>query len=163
MKKIITEEMKNRQRIVEYAIKYDNNAKAARKYHTSRQQVQRWRQRYDGTIHSLALKSTRPKSHPNEHTQAEIDLIIKQHRRYRHEGLAQVYVSCKKHGYKRSYGSMLKQIKKYCKKKKEEKKKRYPKSSWKPEKTTAPGEKIQIDIKYVPQECIGWDSKGIRY
>lgn len=48
---IITEEMRFRQRVVEYAIKHDNNAKAARRYHTSRQQVQRWRKRYDGTVH----------------------------------------------------------------------------------------------------------------
>ncbi len=34
-----TEEMRFRQRVVEYAIKHDNNAKAARRYHTSRQQV----------------------------------------------------------------------------------------------------------------------------
>jgi len=36
MKSIITEEIKLRQRAVEYAIKHDNNAKAARKYHTTR-------------------------------------------------------------------------------------------------------------------------------
>ena len=39
MKISITEEMKFRQRVVEYAIKHDNNAKAARRYDTSRQQV----------------------------------------------------------------------------------------------------------------------------
>ena len=39
MKSIITEEIKLRQRAVEYAIKNDNNAKAARKYHTTRQQI----------------------------------------------------------------------------------------------------------------------------
>ena len=43
MKSIITEEIKLRQREVEYAIKHDNNAKAARKYHTTRQQIARWR------------------------------------------------------------------------------------------------------------------------
>ena len=47
MKSIIIEEIKLRQRAVEYAIKYDNNAKAARKYHTTRQQIDRWRSRYD--------------------------------------------------------------------------------------------------------------------
>ena len=40
MKISITEEMKFRQRVVEYTIKHDNNAKAARRYDTSRQQVQ---------------------------------------------------------------------------------------------------------------------------
>ena len=53
MKSIITEEIKLRQRAVEYAIKNDNNAKAARKYHTTRQQIARWRSRYDGTPQSL--------------------------------------------------------------------------------------------------------------
>lgn len=41
MKNSITEEMKFRQRVVEFAIKYGNNAEAARRYKTSRQQVQR--------------------------------------------------------------------------------------------------------------------------
>ena len=68
MKTIITEEMRFRQRVVKYAIKHNNNAKAARRYHTSRQQVQRWRNRYDGTVESLANKSRRPHSHPNQHT-----------------------------------------------------------------------------------------------
>lgn len=41
MKTIITEEMRFRYKAVKYAIKHNNNAKAARRYHTSRQQVQR--------------------------------------------------------------------------------------------------------------------------
>ena len=56
MKSIITEEIKLRQRAVEYAIKHDNNAKAARKYHTTRQQIARWRSRYDGTAQSCSQK-----------------------------------------------------------------------------------------------------------
>ena len=67
MKNIITEEMKFRQRVVEYAIKNNNNAQAARRYHTSRQQLQRWRKKYDGTVKSLANKSRCPHSHPNQH------------------------------------------------------------------------------------------------
>jgi transposase len=88
MKTIITEEMKFRQRVVEYAIKHNNNAKAARRYHTSRQQVQRWRKKYDGTTQSLANKSRRSHSHPNQHTQEELDLI-KQKYRY-HSCICQV-------------------------------------------------------------------------
>ena len=41
MKISITEEMRFRRKVVEYAIKYNNNAKAARRYDTSGQQVQR--------------------------------------------------------------------------------------------------------------------------
>ena len=47
MKFIITEEIKLRQSAVEYEIKYDNNDKVARKYYTTRQQIDRWRRRYD--------------------------------------------------------------------------------------------------------------------
>ena len=73
MKISITEEMRFRQRVVEYAIKNNNNAMAARRYGTSRQQVQRWRKKYDGTVQSLANKSRRPHKHPNQHTEEELE------------------------------------------------------------------------------------------
>lgn len=82
MKQIITEEMRTRKKIVEYAIKHDNNVKAARRYHTSRQNVKRWRDRYDGSWESLRNKSTRPYSHPNQHTEEELQLIKQKNRRY---------------------------------------------------------------------------------
>lgn len=107
MKTIITEEMRYRERVVQYAIK-SNNAVAARRYHTSRQQVQRWRKKYDGTTASLSNKSTRPHSHPNQHTREEIELIKRMHRRYSFEGLAQVYRSLMDAGYTRTYQSMQK-------------------------------------------------------
>ena len=83
----VTEEMKFRQKVVEYAIKHNNNAKAARRYKTSRQQVQRWRKKYDGTLQSLANKSRRPHSHPNQHTEKEIELLSKKYRNHKNEGL----------------------------------------------------------------------------
>lgn len=83
--------MQFRQRVVKCAIKYNNNAQAARRYHTSRQQVQRWRNKYDGTVQSLANQSTRPHSHPNQYTKQELTLIQKKHRYHSFEGLAQVY------------------------------------------------------------------------
>ena len=80
MKNSITEEMKFRQRVVEFAIKYGNNAEAARRYKTSRQQVQRWRKKYDGTENPLTNKSRRPHSHPNQHTKDEIELLRKKYK-----------------------------------------------------------------------------------
>lgn len=162
MRIIITEEMRFRQKVVEYAIKHKNNAKAARRYDTSRQQVQRWRKKYNGTVESLANKSRRPHSHPNEHTQKEIELTNKKYQYHKHEGLGQVYRKCKESGYKRSYGSMCKQIRKQ---KSYEKAKRisYPKSKYKALKGTYPGEYVEIDVKYVPNECIGFKSNYERY
>ena len=163
MKSIITEEMRFRQRVVKYAIKYNNNAKAARRYHTSRQQVQRWRRKYDGTVHSLANKSRRPHSHPNEHTQEELNLIKHMCRYHGHEGYAQVYRKLKDSGYKRTYDSMCKQIRKMKLNKPSEKRKSYPKSNYKKKTVTYPGERVQVDVKFVPLDCIGFASKHSRY
>ena len=112
MKFIITVEIKLRQRAVEYAIKNDNNAKAARRYHTIRQQIARWRSQYDGTAQSLLPKSRRPLHHPKEHKTHELELIHKIYKRYSRDGLAEIYVQCQRRGYKRSYGAMKKMIKK---------------------------------------------------
>ena len=155
--------MRFRQRVVKYAIKYNNNAKAARRYHTSRQQVQRWRKKYDGTIQSLANKSRRPHSHPNQHTQEELDLIKHKYRYHGHEGYAQVYRKLMDAGYTRTYDSMCRQIRKMKLVKPEKKRKSYPKSRYEKVTATYPGERVQIDIKFVPIECIGFSSNHSRY
>ena len=85
MKPIITEELRLRKRICEFAIKHENNAEAARRYHTSRQQVLRW---LDGTLDSLRPLSRRPHTQPNQHTTAELTIVRQMNTRYRHEGLA---------------------------------------------------------------------------
>lgn len=162
MKTIITEEMRFRQRVVEYAIKYNNNAKAARRYHTSRQQVWRWREKYDGTVQSLANKSRRPHAHPNQHKQNEIDLIRHKCRYHGHEGLAQVYRELRDSGYRRTYDSMCRQIRK-MKINVKKKNKSYPRTGHKKDPATYPGERVQIDVKYVPIECIGFASYHSRY
>ncbi|MGO4936493.1 helix-turn-helix domain-containing protein [Fundicoccus sp. Sow4_H7] len=77
MKLTITEEMRYRKKVVEFAIKHDNNSTAARKYDKSRQNVKRWRDRFDGTCDSIRNKSRRPHSHPNQHTSEELLLIKK--------------------------------------------------------------------------------------
>ena len=40
---------------------------------------------------SLANKSRRPHSHPNQHTKTKIELLNKKYRYHKHEGLGQVY------------------------------------------------------------------------
>ena len=73
---IITEEMRYRQKLCEYAKKY-GVTKAARRYHTNRQFVYRQLKKYDGTVRSLALRSRRPKNSPKAHTEEELTLIKK--------------------------------------------------------------------------------------
>lgn len=92
--KIITEEMRYRKILCEYAIK-NGVTKAARRYHTNRKFVYRQLEKYDGTVRSLALKSRKPHNHPNTHTEEEINLIKKVKSRYGNDGLAEVYVQLK--------------------------------------------------------------------
>ncbi|WP_064579975.1 hypothetical protein [Streptobacillus moniliformis] len=102
---IITEEMKFRHRLCEYAIK-NGVTKAARRYHTNRQFVYRQLKKYNGNIKSLALGSRKPHTSPNAHTEEELILIKNMLKKHGSYGLAQVYVSCKNKGYNRSFGSM---------------------------------------------------------
>ena len=156
---IITEEMRYRKRLCEYALKY-GVTKAARKYHTNRQFVYRQLEKYDGTLKSLALKSRRPHSHPNAHTEEELNLIKKVKSRYGIDGLAEVYVQLQKRGYTRSYGSMVKQISKLPK---EKTKLRKGYTKHEEIRGQYPGDKVQVDIKYVPRECLVFDTQDKKY
>ena len=158
----ISEIYRVRQRAIEYAIKHNNNSKAAVKYKTSRQQIKRWRDRYDGTVQSLLPKSRRPKSHPNQHTQEEIELVMKKYRKFGYEGLAEVYVKARKEGYSRTYDSMCRIIRK-MKGNAKEKPKKLHKRKKKVEQAKYPGERVQIDIKYVPEECIQFGTRDQKY
>lgn len=157
--KIIPEEMRYRKRLCEYA-KKNGVTKAARKYHTNRKFVYRQLEKYDGSVRSLALKSRKPHSHPNAHTEEELKLIKKVKSRYGNDGLAEVYVQLKRRGYNRSYGSMVKQISRIPKEKR-----KYRKGYTKHEEIRGqyPGDKVQVDIKYVPRECLGFDTQDKKY
>ena len=143
---IITEEMRFRQRLCEYAIKY-GVTRAARRYHTNRQFVYRQLKKYDGTVRSLALKSRRPHSSPNAHTKEELALIRRMLKRNGVYGLAEVCVRCREKGYKRSFASMCRQIRK----------KGYRKSTIRRKSYT------KYEKMYVPDECIRFPSYGNRY
>ena len=113
----ITEEMRFRQRLCEYAIKY-GVTKAARKYHTNRQFVYRQLKKYDGSVRSLALKSRKPHCSPNAHT-------------------------CPSKGYTRSFGSICRQIGKKGYKKPTIHRKSY--TNYKRMDGEYPGHKVQVD------------------
>ncbi|MGI6377508.1 MAG: DDE-type integrase/transposase/recombinase [Bacilli bacterium] len=156
----ITEEMRFRQKMCEYALK-NGVTRAARRYHTNRQFVYRQLNKYDGDIRSLALRSRRPLTSPNAHTDDELSLIKRMLRRNGVYGLAEVYVRCCQKGYKRSFGSMCRQIRKKGYKTPEIHRKSYTKYERLDGKY--PGDKVQIDIKYVPLECIKFPTYGDRY
>ncbi|WP_311515819.1 DDE-type integrase/transposase/recombinase [uncultured Megasphaera sp.] len=158
--KIITEEMRFRQRLCEYAIKY-GITRTARKYHTNRQFVYRQLKKYDGTVRSLALKSRRPHSSLKAHNKEELALIQQLLKCNSVYGLSEVYVRCREKGYKRSFTGMCRQIRKKGYKKPTIRRKSY--SKYERMDGRYAGDKVQIDIKYVPDECIRFPSYGNRY
>lgn len=160
MSKIITEEMKYRQKVCEYAIKH-GVTKAARRYHTYRQFVCRQLARYDGTARSLALRSRRPRRSPNAHSEEELSLIHRMLKRNGVYGLAEVYVRCRSKGYSRCFESMCRQIRNKGYRKPQGHRKSY--TRYEGLSGRFPGDKVQIDIKYVPKECIRFPSYGLRF
>lgn len=149
---ILTQKARNRQSVVKVALR-KGKAFAARKYGVSLSSVKRWCKRYDGTWQSLREKSHRPHSHPKQHTPEEEQLIrdafpLKFYR-YGWDG---VFQEVKAHGYSRSFSGMVYAAKRLglaeaAKKKTRKHDHRYP-------ELTQPGEKVQIDVKEVPYNCL---------
>ena len=75
MSKSITQDMRYRQSLMQYAAKY-GVSRASRKYNKSWSYIYFWKTRWNGSVESLACQSRRPHHHPNQHTEAELNLIL---------------------------------------------------------------------------------------
>ena len=140
----ITQTMRFRQAVIEYSNKYGVTAAAIR-CKLNRQYVYRWRKRYDGTFQSLADRSHRPHSHPNQHTQDEIKLIKNMRRRNPNTDLVVFWVKLRQRGYTRSGSGLYRFSKKHGQM---TVKLPNPKYIPKPyEKMDYPGQLCQIDVK----------------
>lgn len=154
----ITQEAYFRQRVLKYSFK-KGVSEAARRYHISRKTIYVWRKRYDGTWKSLVERSHRPHHHPNEHTAEEKEMILRRYPRYKND-LIRLWDSLRKCGYTRSYTSMLRVIRKWVK---PEIKKRTARKSQPYQRAEYPGQKVQIDVKYVPTRCVTNGKKYYQY
>ena len=155
---IITSSAHFRQRVVKKSYKI-GVTKAADKYRVSRNAIYEWRNKYDGTVKSLREKSHRPHHHPNEHTAEEKESILRRYPRYRNDKI-RLWDSLRKDGYTRTYYSMLRVIRKWVEPEIERRNKRKAKEYLRAE---YPGQKVQVDVKYVPSECIAGDKKYYQY
>ena len=147
----ITQDMRFKQAVIEYSFK-NGVTKAAIRYKTSRQNIYRWRKKYDGTVRSLADRSHRPHSHPNQHSEAEIKLIKDMRRRNPYAGLVVFWVKLRQRGYTRSISGLYRVLRRLDGK---PIKLPNPKKESKPyEQMQYPGQRGQIDVKYVPKVCL---------
>lgn len=134
------------------------------KYHISKASLMRWNKAFDGSLESLLPKSKRPHTpHPNAHTEAEIQKIQNLIRRNPNIGLTELYTKLRSSiAYSRHYASLYRVLVRlgYYLNKTSIKKK------YKPKKYATPaslGEKMQLDVKYVPRECNANSTDDYRY
>lgn len=158
---ILSQQKYHRQRMVKYAAKHSITETAIR-YGVSRKTVYKWVNRYDGTTDSLVDHSHRPLSSPRKHTDREIKQIKRRLKKHKWKDLILAYQELvEKDGYTRSYGG-YKRIVSQLKALKPKRKKRIRKP--KPyQRAEYPGQKIQLDVKYVPSYCITDGKKYYQY
>ena len=155
---IIAQEARFRQQVVKYSLKH-GVTEASIRYKVSRMSIYRWRARYNGKWWSLKEHSHRPKHHPAEQTEEEYALI-KRHYPY-YDDMIMLWDKLREKSYKRCYQSMLRAIRRMgLDKAPYARKPRKPKPY---QRAYYPGQKIQIDVKFVPNYCIADGNKYYQY
>ena len=147
--------MRFKQAVIEYSFNH-GVTHAAIRYKTSRQNIYRWRKRYDGTVRSLADRSHRPHNHPNQHTEEEITLIRNMRRRNPHAGLVVFWVKLRQRGYTRSISGLYRLLRRIDGKPIKLPNPKYESKQY--EQMQYPGQRVQIDVKYVPSACLVGDA-----
>lgn len=150
MSNSITQDMRYRQSLMQYAQKY-GVSRASRKYNKSRSYIYFWKARWDGSVQSLACQSRRPHHHPNQHTQEELKLICDMRRRNPSLGMIELWHRLKLRGYTRRPESLFRVMRKLGLFPAAEKKKAYKPKPY--EQMTYPGQRVQVDVKVVPRRC----------
>lgn len=128
-------------------------SKACSYYHVKRSSLFRWLKQFDGSADSLKDRSHRPLSpHPRTLSEKTVSKVLNLKRRNPDESYMDIWMKMRRNNYVISLSSVLrilKRAKKYTPyvsnaKKKHNKKYHTP---------TMLGEKWQMDVKFVPQEC----------
>lgn len=156
---IISSNAHFRQRVLKYSLRYGVSA-ASRFYRVSRNAIYEWRAKYDGkSWKSLKDKSHRPHHHPNEHTSEEKQLILRLYPYYNND-MIMLWDALRKRGYTRSYTSLVRVVNKWIrpeiKQKQSRKTKPYQRAEY-------PGQKVQVDVKFVPSYCVVNEQKYYQY
>lgn len=156
----ITQQAHHRQRMMKYLEAHGNVTETAIRYMTSRKTVTKWRTRWDGTVSSLEDQSRKPKNSPRKHSEAEISEIRRRLKKHRWTDLLLTYQEMLAHGYTRSYGGFKRIASQLKSAKPKRAKKRKPKAY---QRADYPGQKIQMDVKFVPSYCVADGNKYYQF
>ncbi len=147
MSKSITQDMRYRQSLMQYAAKY-GVSRASWKYNKSRSYIYFRKARWDGSVASLARQSKRPHHHPNQHTEAELKLIRDMRRRNPTPGMVELWNRLRKRGYTRCPKSSFRVMRKLGMFPQPKPKTPYKAKPY--EQMQYPGQRVQVDVKVVP-------------
>lgn len=147
-----------RQRVIKYSVKNGVTAASIR-YRVCRKAIYDWKKRYDGRWQSLIDRSHRPHSHPRQQTAEEYAMIERYYRRTKDKIM--LWDKLRENGYTRCYNSLLRAIKRLKLEETPEKRKGYKPKPY--QRAEYPGQKVQIDVKFVPAYCVANGQKYYQY
>ena len=147
-----------RQRVIKYSVKKGVTAASIR-YRVCRKAIYDWKKRYDGRWQSLIDRSHRPHSHPRQQTAEEYAMIERYYRRTKDKIM--LWDKLRENGYTRCYNSLLRAIKRLKLEETPEKRKGYKPKPY--QRAEYPGQKVQIDVKFVPAYCVANGQKYYQY
>lgn len=139
-----------RQRMLVYCETH-GATKTSLRYRISRKSVYKWLARWDGTWQSLVDLSRRPHHSPRSQSKGEEKLVKRYGKQYRND-LLLGFQKAKAYGYTRSYGCFKRTVNRLLGK--PDKKKRKPPKPKPYQRADYPGQKLQLDVKYVPAYCV---------
>jgi len=148
-----------RKKVCDYHLRGHTKRETCIKHEISRPTLDSWLKRYDGRRESLADKSKKPRRSPKQCRADEEQLVIKAWTEVGSYGGDYVYgILLREKGFKRHISTMYRILKKYNLIKKEKPK---PRRENQPYDTAKyPGEKLQLDVKYVPKGSLSRDLIG---
>lgn len=134
--------------------------KASLRYRMSRKNIYKWLSRWDGTWQSLVERSRRPHHSPRGQSQGEESLVKRYGKQYR-DDLLLGFQKAKAYGYTRSYGCFKRTVNRLLGK--PGRKKRRPPKPKPYQRADYPGQKLQLDVKYVPAYCVADGGKYYQF
>jgi len=152
----LTQDAHWRQQMMQYCLNH-GLTKTALRYRISRKSVWKWRKRWDGTWYSLLDRKRSPHTSPRKQSPSEEKLVKRYGKKYR-DDLLLGYQTAREHGYTRSYGCFKQTVNRLLGKPPDRKRKKYKPQPY--QRSDYPGQKVQLDVKYVPAYCV---SDGGKY
>lgn len=148
----IAQEACFRQRVLEYYKKHGHVTEVADRYHMSRKTVYKWLKRWDGTKESLYDRSRAPHHTRTGHTAIQMKLIRRLAKKYHWTDVIAAYQDAvERHHYPYGYQCFKRKVRELFEQKG---KKRKARKNMPYHRASFPGEKVQVDVKFVPSECV---------